>query len=180
MIRYHGCAYLYFVHLKAFMKELFFVIASNIVWKVSFNSRQEEQDDLYGSFQPKLFHDSAFQYHTSCKQRTGCLERCLSVLASNSCLAQSSAMSRRWCLESRTKCLLSAGLLLLPDSPQDFSAPHEVGTGSLTKMLLSTPWCCKEMREEEKRPQSLLTGGGCQCHWAQSSGITGLFILFST
>lgn len=118
------------------------------------------------------------QSHASCKhRRSGCFERCWSLLASNSSSALSPAINRRLCFQSRNKSLLSAGLLLLADSPQDFSAPHEVGTGSLTKMLLSTHWCCKEMREEGKGLKSLLTGGECWCHWAQSPGITSLYFI---
>lgn len=178
IIWYHGCACVYFVHLKALLKNCSLI--SPLVLYGKFLSILGSRSKMIFKvhFNPNYSLILCIQSHTFWKHRTGCLERCWSLLASGSSSALSSAINRRWCLQSRINSLLSVGLLA--DSPQDFSAPRVVGTGSLTKMLLSTPWCCKEMREEGKRPQSLLTGGGCCCLWAQSPGITGLFILFST
>lgn len=144
IIWYHGCAYMYFVHLKGLLKSCSLI--SPLILFGKFLSILGNRSKIFFKvhFNPNYSWILYIQSHTSCKHRTGW------ELSPNSSSALSSAINRRLCLQSRIKSLLSAGLLLLADSPQDFSAPHEVGTGSLTKMLLSTPWCCKEMREEGK------------------------------
>lgn len=156
---YHGCACLYFMHLKALIKNCSLISPLILYGKLLSVLGTRSKMIFKVHFNPNYSLILCIQSHTSCNHRTGCLERCWSLLASNSSSALSLAINR-WCLQSRINSLLSVGLLLLDDSPQDFSALRVVGTGSLTKMLLSTPWCCKEMREEGKKPQSLLTGAG--------------------
>lgn len=123
-------------------------------------------------FHPNCSMIVYIQSHPSCKHRTGCPERCSSVLASNSLSSELSSEQEMVPSEQNQ-------ILLLAGSPR--TAVLHVGWAlGLTKMLMSAPGCCRELREKGKRPQSFLRGGGCQCLCAQSPGITGLFILFCT